>query len=804
SVIGRAQVLMSLGSVYLDMSVLNEQLLEELKGVCSDPQNPKLFKVAEDITTDRATALASMVMQEAKICLDQAEDSLRQVGEKEKSLLRANIFNQRGNLLAAQKKNAEALAAYQESAKLAKDTDKVLAAKTSVNYIQVMLTNQENCELAVPNFKEVLPELRKLPDSHDKVFTLLGLAALFKPSKVDSSQKPEKQPSCSLSNEKDGLRLSAIQEALEVAKKLEDKTAMAYAYGYLAQLYAEQKRYDDAIQLTRQAIFYAQDSGRFYVNPTATAWPGQSVAYVQSYPRSQSEFISYPEQLFRWEWQLGKFLHGQEKLSEAVATYDSAVKHLRLTRRFCGSISPTFGKEVEKFANEWVLLLIQSVNNEQNSEKRKEFLNKLVGSVELFKKSELQNYFQDYCLAESESKDSDQILSLLPDDVAVFYPILLKDGGEGSVELLLVSSKGIRLLTKHLTETVTVKTLTDTVDELRNEIDRIANTKFMRDIFKTPDLDNSEKIDKEIKKQLNSSLDETVKPRAQKLYQWLVKPLVEVLKNQEPKVSTLLVVPDGRLRTIPFSMLYDGDNQKFLIEDYALAVIPGLTLTALGGVKFRSKPQGLLSGLSEPIPSLGLPGLQAQEELNDIAAVENLWGSKEPKRLERQLFTISGLETELKANPYSIIHLATHGQFKSNPQDTFLVTYDFLENNNKRLTMDVLQTLMSIPASRGKPIELLTLSACQSARGDEKAALGMAGVAIKVGVNSVVGTLWIVQNQTTRELMQYFYENLGETKFKTKAKALQEAQKKLLNENKGKMWDHPYYWAPLLLIGNWL
>ncbi|OQW92177.1 MAG: hypothetical protein BWK78_02465 [Thiotrichaceae bacterium IS1] len=453
---------MSLGSVYLDMSVLNEQLLEELEGVCSKPKK-LLNEAAGDITTDRATAVASMVMQEAKICLDQAEESLeslRQVEGKEKSLLLANIFNQRGNLLAAQKKNTEALAAYQESAKQAKGRDQVLVAKASVNYIQVMLTNQEDCESVVSNFKEVLPELRKLPDSHDKAFTLLGLAALFKPSKVDSSQKPEK-PSCSLSNEKEQLRLSAIQEALEVAKKLEDKTAMAYAYGYFAQLYAEQKRYDDAIQLTRQAIFYAQDSGRFYVNPTTTAWPGQSVAYVQSYPRLQSEFISYPEQLFRWEWQLGKLLlNGQGKLEEAVKAYERAANHLKLVGKRCGSVSRPFVKMAEDFYYEFAELLYWYHEYKKSAGEKQSNLQKiledLTDAIESFKTNQLQNYFYSDCSndliektkrlrqASSSASATEEVFAeekfFSPPTTALSYPLVFANAAFKNMTSLLGAS----------------------------------------------------------------------------------------------------------------------------------------------------------------------------------------------------------------------------------------------------------------------------------------------------------------------------------------------------------------------------
>ncbi|OQW94747.1 MAG: hypothetical protein BWK79_04865, partial [Beggiatoa sp. IS2] len=136
----------------------------------------------------------------------------------------------------------------------------------------------------------------------------------------------------------------------------------------------------------------------------------------------------------------------------------------------------------------------------------------------------------------------------------------------------------------------------------------------------------------------------------------------------------------------------------------------------------------------------------------------------------------------------------SHGQFNRDPKKTFLLTYD------DKLTMDKLENLLGFSQSRKEPVELLTLSACQTAVGDERAALGLAGVAIKAGARSALASLWFVNDEATAELVTEFYKALKDPDF-SRAQALQKAQKKLINQ---RALQHPAYWSPFLLIGSWL
>jgi CHAT domain-containing protein len=148
----------------------------------------------------------------------------------------------------------------------------------------------------------------------------------------------------------------------------------------------------------------------------------------------------------------------------------------------------------------------------------------------------------------------------------------------------------------------------------------------------------------------------------------------------------------------------------------------------------------------------------------------------------------------LVKKPFSIVHIASHAQFRGNIEETFLLTFD------DKLTLDRLEEMIGLFRFREEPLELLTLSACQTAAGDDRAALGLAGIAIKAGARSALATLWYINDQSSSDLVSEFYRQLQDPSI-SRAAALQRAQLQLLNVPG---YEHPGYWAPFLLINNWL
>ena len=176
---------------------------------------------------------------------------------------------------------------------------------------------------------------------------------------------------------------------------------------------------------------------------------------------------------------------------------------------------------------------------------------------------------------------------------------------------------------------------------------------------------------------------------------------------------------------------------------------------------------------------------------SELQTIEKFY---ESRILINQNFLVSNIEETLKNEDYAILHIASHAQFENELDKTFLLTFD------GKLTIDSLNQHIGLLQFRDNPLELLTLSACETAAGDELAALGLAGIAVKAGARSALATLWHINDLASSVLVSEFYQQL-QTPNMTRAEALQQAKLKLLNDRR---FQHPGYWSPFLLIGSWL
>ncbi|GFE68337.1 CHAT domain-containing protein [Chroococcus sp. FPU101] len=230
------------------------------------------------------------------------------------------------------------------------------------------------------------------------------------------------------------------------------------------------------------------------------------------------------------------------------------------------------------------------------------------------------------------------------------------------------------------------------------------------------------------------------------------------------------------------------DGEHYLVEKYNIALVPSLQL--LDPQPFRqNKPKALIAGLSEargrfpPLPFV-------PQELKEIQAqvASNV-------ELLNQQFTNESFKDLVNSAPFSVVHLATHGQFSSQADETFILTWD------DRIDVNQLNNLLRSRETRQtRSIELLVLSACETLTGDKRASLGLAGVAVRAGARSTLATLWQVNDQTTAIFMNQFYAALKDSNV-TKAEAVRIAQLKLLNEP---TYKRPHFWAAYVLVGNWL
>ena len=291
---------------------------------------------------------------------------------------------------------------------------------------------------------------------------------------------------------------------------------------------------------------------------------------------------------------------------------------------------------------------------------------------------------------------------------------------------------------------------------------------------------------------------------AQKLYEWMVKPLESRLETE--KIDTIMFCLGLGLRVLPLAALHDGEN--FIIEKYAIARIPAFNLIDTKYNKIKNA-QILAMGASEFKELSPLPAVPV--EINKITRF--LW---EGKAFMNQEFTVKNLQQQRQKQPYEIVHLATHAEFKpGKPDNSYIQFWD-----DEQIGLDEVEKLkLNQP-----PVELLVLSACRTALGDKGAELGFAGLTVKSGVRSALASLWNVSDIGTLALMTEFYEHLQKTPLK--AEALRQAQVAMLKGkvgmNKGELngtrgelqlplelaefgdetFSHPYYWSAFTLIGN--
>ncbi|MDM8517083.1 CHAT domain-containing protein [Desulfobacterales bacterium HSG16] len=452
---------------------------------------------------------------------------------------------------------------------------------------------------------------------------------------------------------------------------------------------------------------------------------------------------NYSDILYLWQWQMARLLRADGDTESAIKSCRQAIDTLNPIRSqlFKGYRvqKDIFNERVKPVYLELADLLLKKAEKESNTDNVEELLKQARDTMELLKTAELDDFFQDECATAMKGKI--KTINRTDPHMVLLYPITLPD----RIVLLITLPDGM----KQISTKVKYAKLYDTVHRFRGRLQTRPNNRFLSD--------------------------------AQNLYDWMIRPFEADFARYE--IDTIVVAPDGPLRLIPFSTLHDGKN--FLVEKYAIATIPAISLTEQGALESGDKSI-LLAGLSDGVQDFSpLPSVT-----KELETIKEIMGGR--VLLQNSNYTKERLSSEFKNSAYSIVHLATHGVFGGTPKDSFLLTYD------SRLDMDSLESMIGYGKYR-KPVQLLTLSACQTAMGNERAAMGLAGVAVKAGVRSAVATLWYVDDESTSLAIREFYKQLKKPGI-TKAKALGNAQKKLIEQPR--YW-HPLYWAPFLLIGNW-
>jgi CHAT domain-containing protein len=575
-------------------------------------------------------------------------------------------------------------------------------------------------------------------------------------------------PPLTVQNGQENQRLATLYQQLALAFSqlpAEQHRSIAQYYGLLGRVYESQQRNAEALTLTQAAV-------------------------------ERLQTINADDLKIFYNWQAARLYTALQQRDAAIDSYRRAITAIQNIRQ---DIPVTYQNGKSSFLQVFgplyrgaVTLLLQP-STAKETVPNKPLLEEARGLMERLKQTELEDFFKDRCLLADF-----QVNATRPqgDKTAVFYPIMLAD----RIELLL--SIGDRLYQ------YTVKVDSDTLDK---QIRIFA--KHLR----------------------NGQEDQ---PAAQRLYEWLVRPLEQQLKDNA--IDTLVYVPDGPLRLLPLASLTNGEH--YLVEHYAITTTTSLAATS-ATVK-TSATKTLLVGLSQPGPDVvaqlpdklltqlkgeevverGVSGMGKSIAVRSVAArlrefaspasatpaarnlqeimksltlpgvkveIDTLAAKMPSQVIFNQDYTLQNFDRAVKQADYGTVHIASHGFFGSSSDDSFIMTYD------KLLDIDHLEALLK-DRSLAQPIDLLVLSSCQTAEGDDRAPLGLTGIALKAKAKNALGSLWPISDDAAVKIMQKFYDGFIHHDL-TKAKALQQAQLQLLQD---KEFSHPFYWAPFILVGN--
>jgi CHAT domain-containing protein len=511
------------------------------------------------------------------------------------------------------------------------------------------------------------------------------------------------------------------------------------------------KKPEQSAKLLATAVRQSRSLGDRQAESYALGYLGGMYEQTQQWSNAQqltqqalqlAQAINTPEIAYQWQWQLGRILKAQGEIKPATAAYEVAFTTLKSLRSDLVAINSdiqfSFREAVEPVYREYVELLLNPGANLEPTQQQLKLARQVIESLQL---AELDNFFRSACL-QGQIVPVEQIQQSA---AAVIYPIILPDRLE---VILSLPQQTLR----HYATKITQTEVEQTIEQLRQNLEKP---------YTTPE----------------------GKTLSTKVYDWLIRPVETQLSQTQ--VKTLVFVLDGSLRNVPMAALYDG--KQYLVEKYSIALTPGLEL--LGPRPLRqSQLKTLVAGLTEARHGFNsLPNVD-----DELKAVE----SQVPSQvLLNQTFTSSALQKQIESLPFSIVHLATHGQFSSNVEETFVLAWDKPVKVN-----ELKQLLRNRNQTTPEPIELLVLSACETAEGDKRAALGLAGIAIQAGARSTLASLWSLDDESGARLVSQFYKELA-TKQVTKAEALRQAQLSLLKDPD---YRHPIHWASYVLLGNWL
>lgn len=633
----------------------------------------------------------------------------------------------------------DAIASYQESLNLAQsikdDVGITIAWNNLANTWNLVEQDYQDQISRIQNNLEEVERLKKLSKE-------ANLASLDAADKALASSKEQNNYSAvrawinwhrlnNITNLKTAIPWSRL-------KQLPVSRSQVYLLIDLAQLSP-----DFAIEILQQAVTQATSLnderalsfalgalGNTYEQKNQIA---QAVKYTEK-AIFTAQAIFAIDSLYRWQWQAGRLYKALGETEKAKNYYREAIATLQSERSENIALSKQrrwdFSDQVEPVYRELIELLLAS-NQTQDI---KEALN----VFELLNLKELKNFFEDDCVEITKIVQANLQQSLQQTNTAVLSSIILPQQTyiilqlpDGTVKIHKVEITNVELSTK--------------IQAWHKLLTNVATNRYLKS--------------------------------SQSLYDLLIRPLEKDLDQAKP--DTLILVQDGILRNVPLAALHDGNN--FLVEKYPITNLLGLNLITTQKIEQKIKHKVLAFGLTKAVENFtSLPNVaQEIDQINSIFDTQ--------KKLNED-FTVNKFQEQIRQE-YSIVHLATHGQFDGTLENSFVRAFD------SRISLQQLESFLS---DRQNPLDLLVLSACETSVGDNRSVLGLAGVLVRSGTRTAIGSLWSINDATTEMFMTDFYQNLANHDI-SKAAALRQAQ---LNQIANPL-GHPATWSAFIMIGNW-
>lgn len=676
-----------------------------------------------------------------RLLVSMVEPSRTQGLEPQRALLMAEL----GDIYAITGPREKAFGYFRQALQMAKEQKNSRLSSAVLNNMGNLLASEGKYPEAFDSYKNSLEKAQETKDQNLITQALVNAAMLaVRTGDLDAAKKPAGRAYATI---------DLLKDSHDTAFVLTNIGLIYHEISRGKEIVSSSSASERSIHALNRALYVAEKIGDEGAVSYSAGYLGQVHEHRADYQTAlglsrravfAAQKTNIPESLYLWQWQVGRLLRRSGDEPGALQSYRNSIATLQSIRQEMGACyggtSLSFRQSVEPLYFEFVDLLLRDPSPSVQRPVYEARLLEARRAMESLKVAELRDYFQDDCVDAARSKVAS--LEAVSKVAVVIYPIVLPD----RTELLVNLPSGL----KRYSIPVSSATLTKEVAGFRRKLEKCTTLEFL--------------------------------PHARRLYTWLIRPIEKDIASAN--VDTLVFVPDGPLRTVPMGALHDG--KEFLIGKYGIAITPGLDLTDPAPIK-RAGAKVLMAGLTEGVqgyPPLPFVSLEMKE-------IQRLYNGTV---LLNKAFSCSTFEKELKNQPFSMVHIASHGKFDRDVNKTFLLTFE------DKLNMNNLNQYVGLFRFRQEPLELLTLSACETAAGDDRAALGLAGITIRAGARSAIATLWHVNDEASSLLVAEFYRQLAGPSV-SRAAALRRAQLKLINDLS---YDHPGYWSPFLLINNWL